>query len=77
MLENAAGERKDGVRYQIKQRKSLAVKDYLPIKAHSHPPLCDYAENSGFDHEKSSLENAKYLKFQTSFVCKFEKKTII
>jgi hypothetical protein len=30
-----------GVRHQIKRRKSLALEDYLPIKAQSHPPLCD------------------------------------
>jgi hypothetical protein len=30
-----------GVRYQIKRRNFLALEDYLPIKAQSHPPLCD------------------------------------
>jgi hypothetical protein len=55
MIENAAGERKQGVRYQIKRRKFLAFEDYLPIKAQLHPSLCDYAKNSCFVHEKIVL----------------------
>jgi hypothetical protein len=36
-----SGDNIGGVRHQIKRRKFLALEDYLPIKAHSHPPLCD------------------------------------